>query len=174
MEYLVHEVKPIETAYDGCLFRSRLEARWAVFFNYLRIKYEYELEGYESGEIGRYLPDFFLPRFEGGLWVEIKAEAADFELEKIMAVADATKHPFIMLDGTPAPKLYDVYFPEITEIQPCIWHIKYLTGGMNEHEQRLFALPGNEQEAYDCAPFEAMKAAKKARFERMEKINEAC
>ena len=51
-----NSIKPIETHYDGHRFRSRLEARWAVFFNTLGIKYQYEVEGYEMGDL-RYLPD---------------------------------------------------------------------------------------------------------------------
>lgn len=31
-------LKPIDTHYKGCRFRSRLEARWAVFFDHLLIK----------------------------------------------------------------------------------------------------------------------------------------
>lgn len=63
-------VKPIETHYDGYKFRSRLEARWAVFFNALGIKFEYELEGYDLGNGLYYLPDFWLP--EQDCWVEVK------------------------------------------------------------------------------------------------------
>ena len=32
------EVKPIETTYNGYKFRSRLEARWAVFFDSAEIE----------------------------------------------------------------------------------------------------------------------------------------
>ena len=39
--------KAIETVYNGYRFRSRLEARWAVFFDALGVKYEYEAEGFE-------------------------------------------------------------------------------------------------------------------------------
>lgn len=59
----------IETRYANCRFRSRLEARYAVFFTRLGIQWQYEPEGYAL-EIGPYLPDFFLPRF--GVYVEIK------------------------------------------------------------------------------------------------------
>lgn len=51
--------KPIQTRYAGCHFRSRLEARYAVFFDRLGIQWEYEPEGYET-PYGRYLPDFLL------------------------------------------------------------------------------------------------------------------
>lgn len=65
-------IKPIETVYKGFRFRSRLEARWAVFFDGLGIEWEYEREGFELGDAGRYLPDFWLPRQR--YWIEIKAE----------------------------------------------------------------------------------------------------
>ncbi len=53
-------IKAIQTEYNGHLFRSRLEARWAVIFDYLGIKYEYEEQGYDVGYGIRYLPDFIL------------------------------------------------------------------------------------------------------------------
>ena len=52
------EIKAIETVYNGYRFRSRLEARWAVFFDAAGIKYEYEPEGFDLGGGLYYLPDF--------------------------------------------------------------------------------------------------------------------
>lgn len=51
-------IKPIETYYNGYRFRSRLEARWAVFFDTLGVKYEYEPEGFALPSGRCYLPDF--------------------------------------------------------------------------------------------------------------------
>jgi hypothetical protein len=65
-------IKAIETRYAGCRFRSRLEARWAVFFDTLDIRWEYEREGLTLPS-GPYLPDFWLPEFNA--WVEIKGSA---------------------------------------------------------------------------------------------------
>lgn len=62
-------IKAIQTKYNGYHFRSRLEARWAVFFDTLKIPYQYELEGFDLG-IAWYLPDFYLS--EWGIWIEIK------------------------------------------------------------------------------------------------------
>lgn len=56
------KIKPIETLYKGYKFRSRLEARWAVFFDECGIEWEYELEGYELSNGLFYLPDFYLPK----------------------------------------------------------------------------------------------------------------
>jgi len=44
------EIKAIETRYSGCRFHSRLEARWAVFFDSLGLVWDYEPEGYYCGE----------------------------------------------------------------------------------------------------------------------------
>ena len=59
----MNEIKAIETYYNGYRFRSRLEARWAVCFDALGIKYEYEQEGYRDDHGTCYLPDFYLPNF---------------------------------------------------------------------------------------------------------------
>lgn len=40
-----------EKAYDGYRFRSRLEARWAVFFNNIGLEYEYEMEGFDMKNV---------------------------------------------------------------------------------------------------------------------------
>jgi len=53
-------LKPIETEYKGYRFRSRLEARWAVFFDALGIRWEYEPEGVNVRDGTFYLPDFYL------------------------------------------------------------------------------------------------------------------
>lgn len=67
------KAKAINTHYNGFFFRSRCEARWAVFFDKLGIEYVYEPEGFEL-KSGRYLPDFYLPKWR--CWVEIKGENA--------------------------------------------------------------------------------------------------
>jgi hypothetical protein len=64
-------IKPIPTRYAGRLFRSRLEARFAVFFNALGIDWDYEPEGFAL-KAGWYLPDFYLPNLDGGTWIEVK------------------------------------------------------------------------------------------------------
>ena len=75
-------IRAIETTYNGRLYRSRLEARWAVMLDTLKVRFEYENEGYETPH-GRYLPDFWLPdaymRWHGskGVLLEIKPEDWD-------------------------------------------------------------------------------------------------
>lgn len=66
------DIKPIETAYKGYRFRSRLEARWAVFFDALGLKWEYEKEWYSVYGTW-YLPDFWLNDYQ--CFVEIKPDS---------------------------------------------------------------------------------------------------
>lgn len=54
-------IKAIPTDYHGVRFRSRLEARYAKMLDSYKVKWAYEVEGYEFNGI-RYLPDFYLPK----------------------------------------------------------------------------------------------------------------
>jgi len=62
-------IKAIETVHRGYNFRSRTEARWAVFFDHLDWKWQYEAEGYHLPS-GPYLPDFYFP--DQHMFVEVK------------------------------------------------------------------------------------------------------
>jgi hypothetical protein len=93
-------MKAIETRYKGHRFRSRLEARWAVFFDALKIKWTYEPEGFELRDGGRYLPDFFLPTHD--LWVEIKAGPATIaEVYKAEQLVYGSRKPVFISAGLP-------------------------------------------------------------------------
>lgn len=86
---MVNQIKAIETHYKGYRFRSRLEARWAVFFYEAGIPFEYETQGYESGDgMIKYLPDFYLP--DVGAFVEVKGgdEALRNDLGRLGAVME--------------------------------------------------------------------------------------
>lgn len=91
-------IKAIETRYKDHRFRSRLEARWAVFFDSLDLKYEYEKEGFHTPS-GLYLPDFWLPRLK--TWVEIKGRApTDAEQDSLSYVATNTASRGVCLWGS--------------------------------------------------------------------------
>ena len=94
-------MKAIETVYNGYRFRSRLEARWAVFFDTLQWKYEYEPEGYQFEDGTRYLPDFWLP--DHGLFVEIKPQPdlTEDEDRKAKLLWRGSGKPVIVFCGPP-------------------------------------------------------------------------
>jgi hypothetical protein len=104
-------IKAIETNYDGYRFRSRLEAKWAVFFNAIGLGYQYEMEGFEMGEI-RYLPDFYIPKLDR--WFEVKgyslSEAEIKKCEEFCHRKDNENIKFSILIGAPdAVKIDDFY-----------------------------------------------------------------
>ncbi len=94
--------KVIETKYNGYKFRSRLEARWAVFFDTLNIEYRYESEGY-SLEGTPYLPDFWLPKQD--CFVEIKGEKpTEEEMQKAKLLSLYTgKYVFVFYGNIKFP-----------------------------------------------------------------------
>lgn len=108
-------IKAIETHWHGYRFRSRLEARWAVFFEELGIRWEYEPEGFQT-RAGWYLPDFWLP--ELGVWAEVKPDSNRKKVDKkdrdkmVFFVLDS-RQPLLILDGTPAPKVYKMISPSL-------------------------------------------------------------
>ena len=85
-------MKPIETEYKGYRFRSRLEARWAIFFDACGVDWEYEPEGYDLGDGLYYLPDFLLHgvdgRDGGDLYVEVKGQMTELDALKINRFAE--------------------------------------------------------------------------------------
>lgn len=80
-------IDAIETRYAGHRFRSRLEARWAVFFDSLRLAWEYEPQGYRVGTRRRpYLPDFYLTDLR--VWVEVKGASERLDLDLLRDAVD--------------------------------------------------------------------------------------
>lgn len=92
---MTNTIKAIQTKYAGCHFRSRLEARWAVALDHLRIPWEYEAQGYEvecrvrasgsNDETFAYLPDFYLPTL--GIYAEVKGTLTDDEMRRLVDAA---------------------------------------------------------------------------------------
>ena len=86
-------LQPIETYYKGYRFRSRAEARWAVFFDACNVEWEYEPEGYDLGDGLYYLPDFLVhnvvinhyskSKKKADLYVEVKGCLTEKDKKKI-------------------------------------------------------------------------------------------
>ena len=81
-------IAAIETQYAGYRFRSRLEARWAVFLDRAKIGWEYEPEGLDirigRGHRMKWLPDF---RLETGHWAEVKGQLNGQEALRLLMLA---------------------------------------------------------------------------------------
>lgn len=96
----------IETLYKGYRFRSRTEARWAVFLDTLGLEWTYEKEGFDL-EGTWYLPDFWLPRLNA--WIEIKGlRPTAAEVDKARKLASATTYKVLIVAGQPWQADYDI------------------------------------------------------------------
>lgn len=101
--------QPIETHYAGCRFRSRLEARWAVFFNTVGIRWEYEPQGYTLGEgKRRYLPDFWLPDL--ATLVEVKGDPNRLDMGVLIDAVSIEGVNWVMILG-PIPEVQEGLAP---------------------------------------------------------------
>lgn len=182
------EIKAIETIYNGYRFRSRLEARWAVFFDAAGIKYEYEPEGFELPSGRRYLPDFLIhnctERGCGDLWVEVKGQAAPQDENKIEEFSLHNK--LIVLSNIPNGKTAEELWMNMCErgfeplensnIYP--FNFTYLDGdnfsfGLMANGHGGLALCGADWNYYNGLDEEltvkAYDRARQARFEHGEK-----
>lgn len=99
------KLKAIQTRYKGYHFRSRLEARWAVYFDALGLEWDYEKEGFDLGDGLLYLPDFWLPQVR--MWGEVKPEPfSEIELEKIWRLHNQSGYSVLLLVGVPTTAFY--------------------------------------------------------------------
>jgi len=121
-------MKAIETKWKGYRFRSRTEARWAVFLEKLGIHFDYEVEGLVLPS-GPYLPDFRLNNFpfrlqEGmepeRVWLEVKGdEPTEREITRCRELARYAGCPVILVIGPPdfypQAMLFDYPVEELVE-----------------------------------------------------------
>jgi len=84
---------PIETRYAGITFRSRLEARWAVFMDEVAISWTYEPDRIQLPGGGTYLPDFVTG---DGAYLEIKGAEENLDKPYLIRAAAVLGHLSIL------------------------------------------------------------------------------
>jgi hypothetical protein len=102
-------MKAINTLYAGNYFRSRTEARWAVFFDALGVRWEYEKEGYDLGNGVYYLPDFWFPDYK--MYGEVKGSDkwSNEDDVKLCKLAQQSLLPVFIFVGTPKGARHILY-----------------------------------------------------------------
>lgn len=188
-------MKPIETIYNGYRFRSRLEARWAVFFDTLGVDYEYEPEGFNLGNGVYYLPDFRVKCWGNrgqiwdepyDLWIEVKGRMSQEDKRKIERFVNANfpsgmcgmeyvENPLLILGDIPSG-LSDMkmYFLEMDRDYMSSFNYQLIDGdswvAMPAAYDGKFFLWGadNSQIMNEEEVLKAYEIARKARFEHGE------
>lgn len=176
--------KAIETAYSGYRFRSRLEARWAIYFDALGVVWEYENEGYDLPS-GPYLPDFWLPQV--GMFGEVKSGAlSTAEMTRATELVRATGYPVLLLVGVPDYRQYMIVHmasaDELREntgwliVDGCVVNLDCIISMYHNYpidEGRFFTNAGATMTPEEVRAFcpdihHAITAARSARFEHGE------
>ena len=149
------------TQYNGYEFKSRTEARWAVFFDSLGIKYTYEHQDFWLNGV-RYLPDFWLPDLcFDGCFAEIKGYYfTDKEKWKCEQLCRQTKRPVLMITGIPAFDPVDALIFENGRIE------QYKGAIYGANKKGIFWEPAVYDNTIFCKNYsDAIKAAKQYKFE---------
>jgi len=160
-------MKAINTHFDNLYFRSRLEARWAVYFKSLGIEYVYEMEGYNFDGFN-YLPDFYFPKYD--FYGEVKHKHfGDVDAERWNSFVTNIKKPLIIFDGTPNAKPLKSLFWEgeiLTEYQTIPF------ADLMKTSFGYFFYAGGYEDFAQFEPYKgAVSKARKARFEHGENTN---
>ena len=109
-----YTIRAHPTRYAGTLFRSRLEARWAAFFDLVGWHWEYE-----PVDLAGWSPDFYVRYFCGHsdcppyheLYVEVKP---------YRTIGEFADHAVAKMDAyqTPTPAMFGIE-PDVTEWEMC-------------------------------------------------------
>lgn len=181
-------IKPIETLYKGYRFRSRLEARWAVFFDAIVVRWEYEKQGFELGEQGCYLPDFWIEDWRK--WVEIKPTLDDVGESETQRLVEFSRRigPLLLMVGSPWPGELQIFemcrfmdfeppwiWGEIASCRKCNGHCLLADDEIHHNGSTGFMMLGRhadcDTEKYPISGslLPAYQAARSARFEHGER-----
>lgn len=113
---MAREIEAIETIYKGKSFRSRTEARWAVFFDVLELNVKYEEEKITLDDGRYYLPDFYIEEFN--CYFEVKGNHNDIVIEeasKALTLSRMGKN-VLLAKGAPSPESPNIiYFNKVDE-----------------------------------------------------------
>jgi len=161
----MEKIQSIDTNYKGYYFRSRLEARWAVYFDSLGIDYIYEPQGFFLDDGSKYLPDFYLPDFK--TFVEVKGDFLDsFDYNRAKRLVKQTNLPLIILDRDPSLKhVTQMFLNEKGEFQ--LREVNLIEDPKNKGSFIISKFLVDKED-YDLknliAPVEAVKTSRKERF----------
>jgi hypothetical protein len=101
---MTDEIKSVPTTWRGVTYRSRTEARWAVFLAELPIAADYEAEPFRL-QNGLYLPDFRIPEWK--MFIEVKGrEPTEDEAKKCSELARLAGEGVLLTDGAPSERFY--------------------------------------------------------------------
>jgi hypothetical protein len=175
------QIKAIETHYGGFRFRSRLEARWAVFLDACELEYDYEPEGLkvptESLGTLNYLPDFWLD--SSAQWGEVKGFLPIDGMRRLHAIACSLTscedgNDLVVFGDVPRPR--SALWPVQLHYHGRLWGVPWEphSAGCPLDRARVAVEPTEQDAGHLCNGFPfgipewAEDALERARFARFE------
>ncbi len=151
-------IQPLNTHYKGYRFRSRTEARWAVFFDHLNLddrffpkfKWNYELEGFKLTNGTCYLPDFYLKDLD--CWVEVKGQKpTKEERDKCENLAWESNKPIILLVDVPGEYIPEIYCGDLTDSSGGAgwWTCRFGYNQNKKHCIEIIEADGRERDFFE-------------------------
>lgn len=144
---MIYTIKAIPTVYNHVQFRSRLEARWAAFFDLAGIKWDYE-----PFDLDGWAPDFLLRLDLAVVLCEVKPfDSAAFMAEQVKiggakvriqeydkAMRHSTRQQVALIGASPL--FHELPFPFCIPADPP-------TGAAYSHDDMIDALYVNDMES---------------------------
>jgi len=174
------EITAKPTWYKGVQFKSRLEARWAVFFDEMGIKYIYEPRPVQLKYGIRYLPDFLLTNVvvrgdnSGFIYAEVKGrdrydDIPYIERAKIEAFAEYEK---IIILGNIPEEVYKCFNDHFSD---GMFNYRFIDGDsypcfFSKHNGNIWLCGPDHNEFDKRASMRALSYAKLANFEKEEGV----
>ncbi len=151
-------MKSIETRWKGYRFRSRLEARWAIFFESMDIEFQYEVDGFRLSDGACYIPDFYLPKLHQ--WAEVKPDQpSGEEISKAVSLVRDSGKELLWLVGPPDFRHYDgIWVPSPTEFATETYCLDIYS------DERLFRYYSVENRLFSGADWEISERTASQRF----------
>ncbi len=151
-------LQAIPTTYAGHRFRSRLEARWALFFDFIGMRWEYEKEAFSldvGGERVGFTPDFWLAGIRA--WFEVKPawdamdeEALERMVGKAVGLARVSEFPvYVSTGGLRESEIMHVT-PKMGDVRQVYWGRCHecLNWCLGVWDERLMRPCGHESELF--------------------------
>ncbi len=96
-------IKVLPSVYRGVTYRSRMEARWAVFMDHAGVPFIYEPEGYDLGGGLCYIPDFYLRGMDAFLEIKNPLDKESLKKPEVLS-GESGRRVFVFLSNPKYPE----------------------------------------------------------------------
>lgn len=135
-------VKSISLYYNGIKFDSLTECKWAVFFDAIGARWNYNFQALRLPDGQGYNPDFMV---DSKMYLEVKCMGGDFSKAELLASSQPL--PVFLAEGTP-----DFCFYTVLQQDPLLGLVAYYSLPAFGQAQESAELPHSRPSRYGSLP----------------------